>query len=156
MSSSGDHVWSFPPVHRNNSTFPRNIPMLLLSLSNFSVAPKLICTLKSPGIFQLQTELIALNHHRSLKVSGHSDVITGVAVVAWESSEILSLTSPCLQRCIQSVSSITPFAWFRQHWDWLGRELWVWDVVFGVLMWCRVCVCLCVCSWVQSKAWLRG
>lgn len=135
-------------------TFP-----CLFSFSNFSIPEKKkkrFCSLKSSGIFQLQTELIALNHHRSLKVSGHSDVITGVAEVAWESSELLSLTSPSLQRCIHSVSSITPFAWFRQHWDWLGRALWAWDVVFGVLMRCRGCGCVCVCLWIQSKAWLQG
>lgn len=110
----------------------------------------LFCSLKSSGIFQHQTELIALNHYHSLKFSGHSDVITGIAEVAWESFKILGLTSPC----IQSVSSITPFARFRQHWDWLGRALWAWDVVFRVLMWCRVC--LCVCLWIQSKARLKG
>lgn len=56
-------------------------------------------SLKSRGICQPQTELIALNHSRSLKVSDRGDVITGVAEVAWESSEILGLTS--LQCCIQ-------------------------------------------------------
>lgn len=48
-----------------------------------------------PGICQHQTELIALNLSRNLKVSGHDDVIIGVTEVAWESSEIRSLTSLC-------------------------------------------------------------
>lgn len=56
-----------------------------------------------PGICQHQTELIVLNLSRNLKVSGHDDVIIGVTEVAWESSEIRSLTSLSVQHCIQSV-----------------------------------------------------
>lgn len=61
---------------------------------NFQQPEKLSSSLKSGGICQPQTELIALNHSRSLKVSGRGDVIIGVAEVAWESCEILSLTFP--------------------------------------------------------------
>lgn len=48
-------------------------------------------SLKSCGICEPQTEVIALNHSRGLKVSGRGDVIRGVAEVAWEHSEITGL-----------------------------------------------------------------
>lgn len=114
----------------------------------FSTPKKLFCSLKSSGICQPQTELIALNHSRSLKVSGRGDVIIGVAEVAWESSEILSLTSPSLQRSypIRLINHPISLDFVNTGID-FGRTLWAWrcslrgpDVVSCVSP--RVCVCI--------------
>lgn len=87
--------------HTQKSNCPRSQTFPCLFSSTFNTPKNFFFfnSLKSRGICQPQTELIALNHSRSLKVSDRGDVITGVAEVAWESSEILGLTS--LQCCIQ-------------------------------------------------------
>lgn len=102
---------------------------------------------KPDGIHQPQTELIALNHSRSLKVSDRGDVISGVAEVAWESIEIRGLTS--LQSRIQSrlishpfrpISSTTGLIWENtlvQRRSLQGSP----RGVLGV----RVHLCVCVC-----------
>ena len=107
---------------------------------------KLLCSLNSCGIRQPQTELIALNHSRSLKVSGRGDVITRVAEVAWESSEIPGLT--WLRRCIQIRLINHPFSSDfvnsgidRESALVLSRSL----QGPGVVSCIRVCVCVCVC-----------
>lgn len=139
LSRSVSSTRTQKPKCLHAKTFP-----CLFSLPNFPTPKKLFFFFLAenpPGICQHQTELIALNRSRNLKVSGHDDVIIGVTEVAWESSEIRSLTSLSVQHCIQSVWSITPFAWFRQQWDWLGRKLRAWDVVSGVPI---LVSCVCV------------
>ena len=80
------------------------MPVILLQLSTPPKNKKeLLCSLETSGICQTQTDLIALNHSHSLNVSDRGDVIIGVAEVAWESSEILSLTSSSLEHYLQSV-----------------------------------------------------
>lgn len=99
------HVLSLALVHKNKNAYMLKHSHACSLCQTFQ-NPKssfFFVAETPPGICQHQTELIALNRSRNLKVSGRDDVIIGVAEVAWESSEIRSLTSLSVQHCIQSV-----------------------------------------------------
>lgn len=98
------HVLSLAFVHKNKNAYTLKHSHACSLCQTFQ-HPKIsfFVAENPPGICQHQTELIALNLSRNLKVSGHDDVIIGVTEVAWESSEIRSLTSLSVQHCIQSV-----------------------------------------------------
>lgn len=106
---------------------------------------------KPDGIHQPQTELIALNHSRSLKVSDRGDVISGVAEVAWESIEIRGLTS--LQSRIQSRLISHPFRPISSTTGLIWENTLV-QKSSGFPAWClgRACASVCVCVCVLVKA----